>query len=251
MTALATAPRPADDTAAAAALRGGAVRQAPGPGAPRLVRFAGVQPYAQTWDAMRAFTDARNADTADELWCVEHPSTYTVGVAGRAEHLPRVDRGIPVVRIDRGGQVTWHGPGQAIVYTLVDLRRVGWNVRTLVRTLEGAVIDLLAAHGVAAAGDVDRPGVYVDGAKVAALGLKIRRGCAYHGVSVNVDCALDAFAAIDPCGHRGLRVTNLRALGLGVTLDAVFAGLADRLADRFTLPARAGDARVAGRTPTA
>ncbi len=185
---------------------------------------------------MRAFTDARDPATADELWRVEHTPVYTVGVAGRAEHLPRVDTGTPVVRTDRGGQVTWHGPGQAVVYTLVDLRRLGWTVRTLVRTLEAAIVDVLAAHGIAAAGDAARPGVYVDGAKIAALGLKLRRGCAYHGVALNVDCDLRAFDAIDPCGHRGLAVTSVARLGVGGTLDVFSQQLADRLAARLVAP---------------
>jgi lipoyl(octanoyl) transferase len=143
-----------------------------------------------------------------------HPPVYTLGVAGRPEHLPRVANGIPVVRTDRGGQITYHGPGQIVLYTLLDLRRRGLAVRTLVRLLELSVIDVLAAHGIAATGRVEAPGVYVNGAKIAALGLRIRDGCCYHGLAMNVDMDLSPFQAIDPCGYSGLRVTEARELGI-------------------------------------
>lgn len=182
---------------------------------------------------MRAFTDARGADTPDELWLCEHPSVYTLGQAGRREHLHDAG-GVPVVETDRGGQITWHGPGQLVVYVLVDLRRRGLGVRELVVALENAVVDLLAGHGVVGTGRRDAPGVYVDGAKIAALGLRVRRGRTYHGLALNVDCALDAFARIDPCGYRGLAVT--RTLDLGIERpraelgDALLGRIAARLA---------------------
>jgi lipoyl(octanoyl) transferase len=184
--------------------------------APR-VRRLGPTDYTATWTAMREFTAARQAGTPDELWLTSHPSVYTVGVAGRAEHLPRGADGIPLVRTDRGGQVTWHGPGQVILYTLLDLARLGLAIRPLVRLLEDAVVAVLAEHGVAARGDRDAPGVYVDGAKVAALGLKVRQGRCYHGLALNVDPDLTPFSAIDPCGYPGLPVTSTRRLGIAAS----------------------------------
>src|SRR5882724_10235835 len=166
---------------------------------------------------MRRFTDEREAKTPDELWVLEHPPIYTVGIAGRAEHFPRGGE-VPVERIDRGGQITYHGPGQAIVYALVDLARRGLTVRGMVSLIEQAVIELLGAHGVEAERRKGAPGVYVDRAKIAALGLRVRRGCCYHGVALNVDMDLAPFSAIDPCGYPGLAVTQTRARG--VTADA-------------------------------
>lgn len=194
-----------------------------------LIRRLGTTDFEATWRAMQRFTESRSADTPDELWLTDHPSVYTVGVAGRDEHLPRVNTGIPVIRTDRGGQVTWHGPGQIVVYVLVDLKRAGRTVRALVRTLEQAVVDVLAAHGIPASGDEARPGVYVDGAKIAALGLKVRRGCSYHGLSFNADPDLGAFEAIDPCGHPGLAVTSARNLGVAATLETLAEALLARL----------------------
>lgn len=181
-----------------------------------------------TWLAMQEFTATRGADTPDELWLVEHAPVFTLGQAGRREHLLR-DIGVPVVAIDRGGQVTYHGPGQAVVYVLVDLRRRGYGVKEFVRRLEQAVIDLLAAHGVTGSRLTGAPGVYValgDGrpAKIAALGLRVRNGCTYHGLALNVDLDLAPFAAINPCGYTGMPVTRLKDLGVG--LDVETAGLA-------------------------
>lgn len=201
------------------------------------VRNLGRVEYEPTWHAMQAFTAERTPDTADELWLVEHPPVYTVGVAGRAEHLPRTDNRIPVVQIDRGGQITYHGPGQAVVYVLLDMRRRGLSVRPLVRLMEQAVIDLLAEHGVNAQGRVDAPGVYVDDAKVAALGLRIRRGCCYHGLALNVDMDLAPFLAIDPCGYAGLRVTQTRDLGIPDTPAAMAHRLAGHLMNHLHEPA--------------
>lgn len=181
------------------------------------VKQLGRVEYNPTWRAMQEFTARRDADTPDELWVLEHPPVYTLGIAGKAEHLPRTDNGIPVVRIDRGGQITYHGPGQVVIYLLLDMRRRGLSVRPLVRRMEQAVIDLLAESAVAAQGRVDAPGVYVNGAKIAALGLRIRNGCCYHGLALNVDMDLSPFHAINPCGYPGLEVTQMRDLGIAAS----------------------------------
>lgn len=194
-----------------------------------LIRRLGTTDFETTWRAMQRFTDTRSPQMPDELWLTDHPPVYTVGIAGRDEHLPRANHGIPVIRTDRGGQVTWHGPGQIVVYVLMDLKRAGITVRTLVRHLEQAVVDVLATHGIVATGDEARPGVYVDGAKIAALGLKVRRGCSYHGLSFNVDPDLGAFDAIDPCGHPGLAVTSARNLGVTTSLESLAGALLSRL----------------------
>ena len=162
---------------------------------------------------MQDFTARRTPDTLDEIWLLEHPPVYTQGQAGKAEHLIAATD-IPVVPIDRGGQITYHGPGQVVAYVLVDLRRRGYGVRELVSRMEQAVIDLLAAQGVIAARRAGAPGVYVDGAKIAALGLRIRHGCTYHGLAFNVDMDLAPFAAINPCGYAGMAVTQCRDLGV-------------------------------------
>ncbi|WP_205201481.1 lipoyl(octanoyl) transferase LipB [Azonexus hydrophilus] len=189
------------------------------PQAPCLrVRRLGCVEYAPTFAAMQEFTATRTAETADELWIVEHPPVFTLGQAGKPEHLLR-DIGIPLVQIDRGGQVTYHGPGQVVIYLLLDLNRRQLKVRELVHHIEQAVIDLLAAHGVSAARHANAPGVYVAGAKIAALGLRIRRGCSYHGVALNVQMDLSPFAAINPCGYPGLAVTQTHDLGLALTPD--------------------------------
>ena len=177
------------------------------------VRRLGLVAYEPTWRAMQAFNAARTPDTEDQLWLVEHPPVFTLGLAGRAEHV-RAPGGIPVVKTDRGGQITYHGPGQVVIYTLLDLRRRSLAVRPLVRLLEQAVIGLLAAYGVLAAGRSEAPGVYVNGAKVAALGLRIRDGRCYHGLAFNIDMDLSPFHAIDPCGYSGLQVTQARDLGI-------------------------------------
>ena len=179
---------------------------------------------------MQDFTAARNLSTPDELWLVEHPPVYTLGLNGKARHLPRTDNGIPVIKVDRGGQITYHGPGQILVYTLLDLRRRGLGVRALVRKLESAVIELLADYGIEANGRDDAPGVYVAGAKVAALGLRVRNGCSFHGLSLNVDMDLAPFQAIDPCGYTDLQITQLRDLGIGEQAETV----ADKLLAQLT-----------------
>ena len=181
-----------------------------------IVKRLGRVDYEPAFQAMQAFTAARTPETADELWIVEHPPVYTLGQAGKPEHILR-DVGIPLVRIDRGGQVTYHGPGQVVIYLLLDLARLKIKVRELVSAIEQAVIDLLAELGVKAERRDGAPGVYVDEAKVAALGLRIRNGCSYHGVALNVDMDLSPFAAINPCGYAGLKVTQTRDLGIPLT----------------------------------
>jgi len=192
--------------------------------APRIRRL-GLVEYRPTYDAMRQFTSARGEDTPDEIWLLQHPPVYTAGLACRARHLPR-GSAIALEHIDRGGQITYHGPGQVVMYTLLDLARRRLKIRDYVRLLEQAVIDTLAHYAVAAQRKDGAPGIYVDGAKVAALGLRVRsRGC-YHGVALNVDMDLAPFLAIDPCGYPGLAVTQTRALG--VRADAIELG--ERLA---------------------
>ena len=198
-----------------------------------VLRRLGRQPYRETWEAMRAFTGARRPDTPDELWLTGPPPVFTQGLAGRPEHL--LDPGdIEVVQTDRGGQVTYHGPGQVVIYTLVDLRRAGFGVRELVRRIEAAVIETVAGAGVVAERRAGAPGVYVGDAKLAALGLRVRGGCSYHGVALNVAMELAPFRRINPCGYAGLAVTDLAALG--VAGDEALWGerLAAALAGAFT-----------------
>ena len=197
---------------------------------PPAVRRLGLVSYEQAWEAMKAFTAARTRATQDEIWLLQHPPIYTFGVAGRPEHLPEKDCVIPVLKVDRGGQVTYLGPGQLVAYVLLDLQRRPLTVRGLIRTLEQAVIDLLLDFGIPAARRENAPGVYVGAAKIAALGIRIRRGCCYHGLSLNVDMDLAPFRAIDPCGYAGLEVTQLRDLGVSVPIESV----GDRLAGKLT-----------------
>lgn len=182
---------------------------------------------------MREFTASRSADTPDEIWLTEHPPIYTLGLAGRREHLLR-ENGIEVLKVDRGGQVTYHGPGQLVVYTLLDLARSGLGIRDTVRRFERAVIGWLDTFGIEAYAKPGAPGVYTmrDGgdAKIAALGLKVSRGCTYHGLSVNVAMDLSPFSDIDPCGYRNLAVTQLRDLGVVRTVDEAGTNLAPHLA---------------------
>jgi lipoyl(octanoyl) transferase len=189
-----------------------------------------MAPYEDTWRAMQSFTASRTAETPDELWLVQHPPVYTLGVAGRLEHLPRERQDIPVVRTDRGGQITYHGPGQIVAYVLLDMRRRHLTIRPLVRKLETAVIDLLDDYGTTAAGRPEAPGVYVGDAKIAALGLRVTRGCCYHGLALNVDMDLSPFNEIDPCGYPGLAVTQLRDLGVPDSIETVEEKLALKLA---------------------
>ena len=196
---------------------------------PITVRRLGLANYESVWRQMKAFTLTRDAATPDELWEVEHPPVYTLGVAGKPEHLPRADNGIPVVKSDRGGQITYHGPGQIVIYTLLDLRRRNLGVRALVRKLEHAVIELLRDYRVEANSRDHAPGVYVAGAKVSALGLRVRNGCCYHGLSLNVDMELTPFSIINPCGYPGLEVTQLRALGVSDSISLIANSLLGKL----------------------
>ena len=181
------------------------------------IRRLGRVDYEPTWHAMQEFTAARTPESPDELWVVEHPPVFTLGQAGKPEHLLR-DVGIPIVKIDRGGQVTYHGPGQVVIYLLLDLQRLKIKVRELVTAIEQALIDFLAEQGATAERRTGAPGVYVSDAKVAALGLRIKNGCSYHGLSLNVDMDLSPFAAINPCGYAGLKVTQTRDLGIPLNL---------------------------------
>ena len=178
-----------------------------------ITRWLGRVDYEPTWRAMQRFTDERDAATPDELWLLEHPPVFTLGMAADRSHL-LAPGDIPVVQTDRGGQVTYHGPGQLVVYPLVDLRRQGLNVRELVTTLEEVVIELLRPHGIAATGRRDAPGVYVEGRKLASIGMRIRRGASYHGLALNVDMDLAPFSRINPCGMAGIEVTRLADLGV-------------------------------------
>jgi len=183
-----------------------------------IVRSLGQVEYEPTWRAMQAFTAARAETSPDELWLLQHPPVLTLGQAGRAEHLI-APTDIPVVAIDRGGQITYHGPGQLVVYVLVDLRRRGYGIRELVTRMEQAVIDFLAERGVIAGRLSGAPGVYVEGAKIAALGLRVKQGCTYHGLALNLDMDLAPFAAINPCGYAGMRVTQCRDLGISMPME--------------------------------
>lgn len=193
-----------------------------------MVRKLGLRAYQPTWQAMRDFTDARVEGSPSEIWIVEHPPVFTQGQAGKAEHV-LTPGDIPVVQTDRGGQVTYHGPGQLVVYLLLSLREAGIGIRSLVSLIENTIIGLLAAHGVTAVARNDAPGVYVDGRKIASLGLRVRRGCTYHGLALNVNNDLEPFQRINPCGHAGLQVTSTTQLGI----DASVVGLADDLVDRL------------------
>lgn len=174
-----------------------------------VVRQLGCMAYEPTWHAMQRFTQNRDADTADEIWLLEHPRVFTQGQAGKVEHILAAGD-IPVVQVDRGGQVTYHGPGQLVAYTLVDVRRAGQGVRDLVTAIENSLIDLLGQYDVLAQAKPDAPGVYVGDKKIASLGLRIRRGCSFHGLALNVDMDLQPFRRINPCGYAGLQMTQLR-----------------------------------------
>ncbi len=192
------------------------------------IRDLGRVDYGSTWRAMQDLTASRTQETTDELWLCEHLPVYTLGQAGKPEHL-LVENGIPLVKIDRGGQITYHGPGQVVIYLLLDLARRKLKVRELVTRIEQAIIDLLNAQGVAAERHENAPGVYVGPAKVAALGLRIRKGCSYHGLSLNVDMDLSPFAAINPCGYPGMPVTQTKDLGIPLTPSQMALALAGYL----------------------
>jgi lipoyl(octanoyl) transferase len=192
------------------------------------IRHLGLAPYEPTWRAMQRFTEIRDAATPDEIWFVEHPPVFTLGLNASREHL-LAPGDIPVVQIDRGGQVTFHGPGQLVIYPLIDLQRLRLGVRALVMALESAVIDYVAGFGIVANGSRQAPGVYVAGAKLASIGLRIRRGASYHGMALNVSLDPEPFGRINVCGHRGLAVTRLRDLGVAADVDAVARDLTPHL----------------------
>ena len=185
-----------------------------------IVRRMGQRDYEPVWREMQQFTDQRDADTPDELWLVEHPPVFTQGLAGKPEHVLAAGD-IPVIQVDRGGQVTYHGPGQIVAYPMINLRRHGIGVKSLVNGIEQAIIDTVAAYDVEAKRRENAPGVYVDGAKIASLGLRIRKACSFHGLAFNIAMDLEPFARINPCGFMGLEVTQLSALADGVTFDTV------------------------------
>jgi len=197
-----------------------------------VVRQLQTLPFDAAWQQMRQFTDERDADTLDELWLLEHPPVYTLGQAGKAEHVLAPGQ-IPVVKTDRGGQVTYHGPGQLVGYLMFDIKRLGIGVRQLVTGIERSVISLLASEGVIGMTRSKAPGVYVEGRKVAALGLRIRRGRSYHGLSLNVDMDLTPFQGINPCGYEGLEVTDLKRLGITLSMDEVRLRLAQLIGVEF------------------
>ena len=185
-----------------------------------IVRALGRRDYEPLWRAMQSFTDRRGAKTPDELWFTEHPPVFTLGLNASREHL-LAPGDIPIVQVDRGGQVTYHGPGQLMVYPLLDLKRAKLGVRDLVTALEQSVVDLVAAAGIRAIARKDAPGVYVDGRKIASVGLRIRRGASYHGMALNIDVDLEPFSRINPCGFDQLEVTDLRALGIDAGRDVI------------------------------
>lgn len=204
---------------------------------PLKIRLLGSQPYLPVWQAMQTFTAERDAATVDELWVVQHESVFTQGQAGKAEHLLSPGD-IPVVKVDRGGQVTWHGPGQLVIYLLLDVRRINYGVRHLVNLIEESLVEYMASLGIKAEARADAPGVYLQegkqaGAKIAALGLKIRRGCSFHGLSFNLTCDLAPFQRINPCGYSGMQVARLIDLVPDITFqqaqDALLAILIRRL----------------------
>ena len=193
-----------------------------------VLKQLGRTDYEPTWRAMQAFTAARTLSTPDELWLTEHPPVYTLGL-NRKDVRPPLHNDIPLVNTDRGGKITYHGPGQIVLYLLLDLKRNGLTVRQLVNRMEGAIIALLAEDGVVAKNRPDAPGVYVDGSKIASLGLRLKNGCCYHGLALNVDMDLSPFNAIDPCGYRGLQVTQTRDLGITDNCETLSVKLIERL----------------------
>jgi lipoyl(octanoyl) transferase len=212
---------------------------------PVVVRDLGLTDYEPVFAAMKLFTESRDADTVDELWLTEHRPVFTQGQAGKLEHL-LAPGDIPVVQTDRGGQVTYHGPGQLVGYLMFDVRRLDITVRALVSGIEQAVVDVLAGFGIESAPRPDAPGVYVAGAKIASLGLRVRRGCAYHGLSLNVDMDLEPFSRINPCGLLGMQVTQIRDLAGPVAMEVVRARLLDALGRVYGVSLRTPDSAGSG-----
>ncbi|MES2353238.1 MAG: lipoyl(octanoyl) transferase LipB [Pseudomonadota bacterium] len=199
-----------------------------------LVKRLGLVAYEPNWRAMQSFNHARDESTVDEIWLLEHLPVFTLGLAGKPEHVLNPGN-IPVIKTDRGGQVTYHGPGQILAYLLLDLRRHGWGVRELVRRMEEGVIALLADYDVKADRKISAPGVYVDGKKIAALGLRVRRGCCYHGLALNVDMDLEPFSRINPCGYPGLEITQIKNLGINASIGEITERLLKQLAKATAL----------------
>lgn len=199
---------------------------------PLIVKRLGITEYQTTWHAMQQFTASRTADTPDELWLTEHPPVYTLGLNRKNVRLPNRDD-IPLVLTDRGGKITYHGPGQVIVYALLDLTRHGLNIRSLVSVLEDSMIAILAQHQITAVAKPDAPGVYVSDAKIASLGLRVKNNYCYHGLSLNVNMDLNPFSAIDPCGYAGLKVTQTQDLGMAIDSRALGELLMDCLAAKL------------------
>jgi len=193
-----------------------------------IVRSLGEQPYLETWEAMKSFTAGRDDSVADELWCLEHPRVYTQGQAGKAEHI-LAPGDIPVILVDRGGQVTYHGPGQLVIYLMINLTRKKLGVRSLVDEIEQAIVRTLAGLGVEAAPRPDAPGVYVGESKIASLGLRVRRGCSFHGLALNVDMDMEPFRRINPCGYAGMAMSQISDFVPGVTLADVQQRLSEEL----------------------
>lgn len=193
-----------------------------------VVKNLGEELYTETWQAMKKFTDSREAHAPDEIWFVQHPPVFTLGQAGKVEHL-LTPGDIPVVHSDRGGQVTYHGPGQLVCYLLIDVRRRKLGVRDLVTAIEQSIVQLIKAYGVVSESKREAPGVYVNGRKLAALGLRIRKGCSYHGLSLNVDMDLKPFSNINPCGFEGLEVIDMKRLGIDRSMTEVMEALTDIL----------------------
>lgn len=197
-----------------------------------LCRDLGVAPYESTWEQMKAFTQTRGAQDPDQIWLLEHPSVFTQGQAGKAEHLLFAGD-IPVVQADRGGQITYHGPGQLIAYVMVDLKRRGIGVRDLVSLIENSIVDVLKQHDIVSYPKPDAPGVYVDEMKISSLGLRVRRGCSFHGVALNVDMDLEPFLRINPCGYQGLQMIDMKRLQSTTNMAQVKVQLANVLAERL------------------
>ena len=210
-----------------------------------VIRELGRQAYEPVWHAMQDFTNTRDDETRDEIWFTEHDSVFTLGVNSQPEHL-LAPGDIPVIQVERGGQVTYHGPGQLMIYPLLNLRRLGLGVRDLVTGLEQSVVDLAAEYGVDAGSRCDAPGVYVDGAKLASIGLRVRRGASFHGMALNVDVDLEPFSRINPCGYEGLEMTDLRRLDAGNDLVTVRDKLLPHLLQHLHLDQALSSASLSG-----
>lgn len=197
-----------------------------------IIRNLSIADYQKTWQDMRDFTDNRDENTMDELWLLEHPPVFTQGLAGKPEHVLNL-HAIPLVQTDRGGQVTYHGPGQLVAYVLFDLKRKNLFARDLVRKLENSVIDTLKEYNVTAKARCDAPGVYVEEAKICSIGLRVRKNCSYHGIALNIDMDLTPFSYINPCGHQGMQMTQIKAFAPNVTMDDVKKNLVSAIVKNF------------------